>query len=268
MNAETLAPPAAGAARGATPAAASTGTSGAYPVAMDREFIERNQIIERYLAGKLPVKGASDFERFCREHPELLDELGMPARVQAAVRLLESGNRGIFEEKPKPLWEKPALPIALGVATLLLAGLAAWLASVSSERAARIAALETLVVEQPLDAATRTRPITVIPNRTGVPRAPLFGMSAEPAELVEMKLDVSWAQTPSFRVSIDRRDHGRVAVLHNLLRDSNGNLRVSVNSAALGPGTYEMTIDALNWRGQPEPAAWASFEVAPRATPR
>jgi len=36
---------------------------------MDRDFIARNQIVERYLSGKLPIKGATDFERFCREEP-------------------------------------------------------------------------------------------------------------------------------------------------------------------------------------------------------
>ena len=30
---------------------------------MDREFIEKNQIVERYLTGKLPPRGVTDFER-------------------------------------------------------------------------------------------------------------------------------------------------------------------------------------------------------------
>ena len=37
---------------------------------MDRDFIARNQIVERYLSGRLPLKGATDFERFCRENPQ------------------------------------------------------------------------------------------------------------------------------------------------------------------------------------------------------
>jgi hypothetical protein len=76
-----------------------------------------------------------------------------------------------------------------------------------------------------------------------------------------MRIDVSWADTPSFRVLIERRGEGRVLQLHNLLRDSNGNLRVSLNSSALGPGLYTIAIDSLNWRGEPKPAAWAAFEV-------
>ena len=35
---------------------------------------------------------------------------------------------------------------------------------------------------------------------------------------------------------------GRVAVLHNMLRDSNGDLRIALNSTALGPGSYRLAI--------------------------
>ena len=36
----------------------------------------------------------------------------------------------------------------------------------------------------------------------------------------------------------------------------------ALNSAAFGPGNYDLTIEALDWRGQASPAAWAAFEVA------
>src|SRR5271167_1060705 len=63
------------------------------PNVMNREFIARNQIVERYLSGRLPLKGRQDFERYCHEHPELLDEIGLLERLNAALRLLEAGGR-------------------------------------------------------------------------------------------------------------------------------------------------------------------------------
>ena len=48
---------------------------------MDRDFIEKNQIVERYLLGKLPPKGVSDFERVCRENPVLVEEIGLAEQV-------------------------------------------------------------------------------------------------------------------------------------------------------------------------------------------
>src|ERR1700722_15493560 len=58
---------------------------------MDRQFIRDHRSVERYLSGRLPPKGALDFEQFCRTHPELLDELALGERVHAALRLLEAG---------------------------------------------------------------------------------------------------------------------------------------------------------------------------------
>mgnify|MGYP007115157020 CR=1 FL=1 len=39
-----------------------------------------------------------------------------------------------------------------------------------------------------------------------------------------------------------------MAVLSNLARDSNGHLRVALNSSAVGPGQYAVTLEGLDWR--------------------
>src|SRR6187551_893385 len=109
--------------------AASAAALGTPAPAMDREFIIKNQIVERYLAGRLPPKGVTDFERLIRSRPELIEELGLPDRVNAGLRLLDAA--GIAEpwaEKPKKYWEKPAFTFAAAgvaaaalIATLVLA---------------------------------------------------------------------------------------------------------------------------------------------------
>src|SRR5687768_15586816 len=125
------------------------------PSGMDRDFIAQNQIVERYLSGKLPIKGATDFERYCRDNPEVLDELGLPERVNAGLRLLEaSGKPEPWQEPPKKFWEKPQLTIGLGVAVLVLGITLLVVASAGSSKSARIAKLEKQLAEQPLDAAT------------------------------------------------------------------------------------------------------------------
>jgi hypothetical protein len=229
---------------------------------MDREFIEKNQIVERYLTGKLPPKGVSDFERVCRENPGLIEELGLASRVNAAIRLLEaSGQPEPWQEKPRAFWEK--LPFIAAAAALAVVFAIATLVLFLQTRgdAAQIAALEADLIERPIDPASSTRTITVLPSRTGPVSRAMFTSGTDGAEFVEMRIDVSWASTPSFRLLLERRGQGRVLLLHNLLRDSNGNLRVALNSTALGPGIYTLAIDALNWRGEPTPAAWAAFEV-------
>ena len=93
---------------------------------MDREFIIKNQIVERYLAGRLPPKGVTDFERLIRSRPQLIEELGLADRVNAGLRLLDAA--GIAEpwaEKQKKVWEKPLFIFAAaGLAVAALIGCA------------------------------------------------------------------------------------------------------------------------------------------------
>jgi len=229
---------------------------------MDRDSIARNQIVERYLSGKLPIKGATEFERFCAENPELLDELGLPQRVHAGLRLLEaSGKPEPWQETPKRVWENPYLTLGLAAAVLVLLAITAALASNGSAKSRRIATLTRQVVEQPLEPATSTRTIRLLPSRQGASNSPAVTIGGGSVQLADLKIDLSHSPYRTYRVTIDRVDQGRVAVLHNLLKDSNGHLRLALNSSALGPGTYQFTIEGLTWRGDPEPDSWVTIGV-------
>ncbi len=230
---------------------------------MDRDFIARNHIVERYIGGRMPVAGALDFERFCHEHPELIDQIGLTDRISAAVRLLDaSGRAAPWEERAKRWWER--LPVLIGTAALAL-GLAVACVVLQDRVAARersLASLQQRAASQPLDPAKSTRSITVIPSRAGPSRSSLVRIGGHDAQMADLKFDLSWSQFTAFRVTIDRIDQGRVGVLHNVQRDSNGNLHIELNSTALGPGDYQLTIEGLNWRGEPEPQAWTTISFA------
>lgn len=237
--------------------------AGAVSQSMDREFIVRNQIVERYIGGRLPVQGALEFERFCQEHPEIVDEIALTDRISAALQLLDAGGRATpWEQRSKRWWE--TLPVLIGV-TLLTLALAATCLVIRGEVLARdrtITGLEQRAVTQPLDPAKSTRAITVIPNRIGPSSSSLVTIGGRDAQLADLKFDLSWSQFTAFRVTIDRIDQGRVGVLHNLGRDSNGNLHIELNSSALGPGAYQLAIEGLNWRGEPVPQAWTTISFA------
>jgi hypothetical protein len=230
---------------------------------MDRDFIARNQIVERYISGRLPIKGATEFERFCAEHPEMLDELGLPERVNAGLRLLEAaGKPEPWQEEPKKLWEKPQVVwgLAAAVGTLVIALGIVW--SSSSGKTSQINSLKRRVTEQPLEAATSTRTIRLEPSYKGASNTPAVVIgSAGETQLADLKFDLSRSQYRGFRMTIDRIDQGRVAILNNLLKDSNGHVRLSLNSSALGPGNYQFTIEGLTWKGDPVPEAWITIGV-------
>jgi hypothetical protein len=229
---------------------------------MDRDFIARNQIVERYLSGRLPLKGATDFERFCREHPELLDELGLPERVNAGLRLLEaSGKPEPWQEAPLRFWAKPQVFFGLLAGILVLSAALAVVATNSATKTQKIAKLQKQAADQPLDPATSTRTIRVLPSRDGAVSTPAVVIGGGAAQLVDFKIDESRSPYKTFRVTIDRVDQGRVGVIHNLLKDSNGHLRIALNSTALGPGNYQLTIEGLSWRGDPEPDSWVTIGI-------
>jgi hypothetical protein len=231
-------------------------------VSMDRDFISRNQIVERYFANKLPAKGALDFERYCKEHPELLDELHVAERVHAGLRLLEAG--GVpqpWERGPQKFWEKPVTVVILGLAALALGVAAALFANRFAYASAEVVALQTRLATQPLDAIATTRTVRVNLNRSGPSRSNATIIGGHKAELADLKITLNWSKFTQYRVTIDRLDQGRVMVLHNLQRDSNGDLRISLNSSLLGPGSYQLAIEGLTWTGDGVPQGWVTVGV-------
>ena len=80
--------------------------------------------------------------------------------------------------------------------------------------------------------------------------------------MADLKIDMSWSKFTAFRLTLDRQDQGRVAVLNYMLRDSNGDLHLSLNNTALGPGTYEFAIEGLTLHGEAIAQAWITIGIA------
>src|ERR1700681_1381398 len=96
------------------------------PPRFDRKFIEDHSLVERYLEGKLPFKGARDLENWCRAHPEYLNELKLSERAQASLKLLEASLSPVDLREPKaPWWKTIHVLIGLG-AIAFLSLLAFW----------------------------------------------------------------------------------------------------------------------------------------------
>jgi hypothetical protein len=232
------------------------------PPVMDPDFIARNRIVELYVSGKLPVRGATVFERYCRENPQLLDEIGLPERVHAGLRLLEaSGKPEPWQEKPKRFWEGPYVPLALAVLVVVLGIGLLVLNKALSAQLHKVSVLQQLVIDQPLDAATATTTVDIQPTHAGPAAAIAAVIGGTTAQLVNIKIDLTHSDFRAFRVTIDRMNQGRVAILNNLVKDSNGALGFSLNTSALGAGGYQLTIEGLDWRGDPQPDSWAAISI-------
>jgi hypothetical protein len=232
------------------------------PPVMDPDFIARNRIVELYVSGKLPVRGATVFERYCRENPQILDAIGLPERVHAGLRLLEaSGKPEPWQEKPQKFWERPYLPLALAALAVVLGIGMLVLNKQLSVALHKVSVLHQLVIDQPLDAAATTTTIDIQPTHAGPAAAIASVIGGATAQLVNIKIDLTHSDFRAFRVTIDRTNQGRVAILNNLIKDSNGELGFSLNTSALGAGEYQLTIEGLDWRGDPQPDSWAALSI-------
>lgn len=231
---------------------------------MDAAYIAHHQIAARYLLGQLPPRYAFEFERFCRENPKFVDGTGLPDRINAGVRLLDvAGLRQPWDPEPPQIWQR--LPVAIGVAALtVLLGWTTWhYHSVASQANASIAALQKRLDQDGSTAISGTQLVMLDPNRLATPNQPQFtvDMSLGP-KLVEMHINMEWSKAARFRVTMERVGEGREVVITNLLKDSNGELRLDLNSSIFGSGDHTIVVEAQGLAAADlTPVAWSRFNV-------
>ena len=251
---------------------------------MDRQYIENEQIVERYLSGDLTVREAREFQRFCSANPEVLEHLSIPPGLKAQLTqqpqgtasprshgraneldVVEDNTAAIYADiRPNELpsrgraaWHRSRalLPI-LGVALL---GALAGLIFVAFRARDLNAELRTVTREKQaaeLQAYSTVRTYRVKLVR-GRPQKPTLSIGwPMPPELLDMYIDVTEGNFSSFQVTIDRVDGSRALQIRRISRDSNRELRLSLNSSAFGPGDYLMKFDAYNWRGDLQELGW------------
>lgn len=230
----------------------------------DAKFIEDHHLIERYLERKLPAKGARDLENWCRANPAYLDGLKLAERAQASLQLLEATGQPVDLCEPKtPWWKTPYLLIGLA-AIALVSLLAFWalfakFALLRSELEDTRARMQQGSLEQP---ATQTV-LHVSPDRApGIDKARVSVNRSAP-QLVDLHVDLNYSKAMQFRLIVDKKDQGRALILNNLLKDSNGELRLTFNTTGVAAGIYNTRIEALPLRvgGGPVPEGWLMLEV-------
>ena len=229
----------------------------------DRKFIEDHELVERYLESKLPFKGARDLENWCRAHPEYLNELKLSERAHASLKLLEASGRPQDLREPQPPWWKTTyVLIALSVvASLSLLAFWAMLGKYILLRG-ELDDTRTTMNQGSLVQPATTREVRVTPDRApGIGRARVIVNRSAP-QLLDLHIDLAYTnKLVEFRMFVDKKDQGRALILNNLLKDSNGELRMTLNSTGLAAGIYDARIEALPFRGSPIPLGWLILEV-------
>jgi hypothetical protein len=236
---------------------------GAVPPRFDAKFIEEHQLIERYLENKLPVRGARDLENWCRAHPEYLNNLKLPERTQASLKLLEaSGQSQDLGEPAAPWWRSPYLPI--GLAALAFVCLLAFWALMSKYSLLR-GELEDTKVRMSRGSLVQpavSSELYVSPDRApGIDHARILVGTSAP-QLIDLHVDMSYTKKlMQFRVTVDKEGQGRALIMNNVLKDSNNEIRLTFNTTGIAAGLYRVRIEALPMSGPPIPEGWLLLEV-------
>lgn len=199
----------------------------------------------RYIAGSLTVEEQRQFETEIRTHPDLATELGIDEQLQRALRLLDGGEPGRWQDR----WRRPATFFALlGTAAVLALALGVvlwrWDMAVDRQRV-----LETQARQGFLAPTSEAQIIRIDPQARQ--RYGIGGGTA--ASRIELHVAVRTLEFNQFRVNLARGDGTFVAQLNRLVRDSNGNLRLAFNSSLLPAGDYELRVEGITWRGAAVP---------------
>jgi hypothetical protein len=229
----------------------------------DRKFIEDHKLVERYLENKLPYKGARDLENWCRANPDYLNELKLTERAHASLKLLEaSGQPQDLGEARPPWWKTVYVPIGLGVLAFL--SLVAFWVLVGKYVLLRgeLENAKTLMDQGSLVQPATLREMSVTPDHAeGIDKARI-SLSRNSPVLMTVHIDLSYTnKLMEFRMFVDKKDQGRALVLNNLLKDSNGDLNMTLNSTGLAGGIYNVRIEGLPDRGSPVPVGWLVLDV-------
>jgi hypothetical protein len=229
----------------------------------DRKFIEEHKLVERYLENKLPFKGARDLETWCRAHPEYLEELKMSERAHSSLKLLEAAGapQDLGEEKP-PWWKSINVLIGLGALTIV-SFVAFWFLVGKYEMLKmQLEDTKTLMAQGTLVQPAVETTVRVAPDHSpGIDHARIV-LNHNAPQLMDVHLDLAYTQKLNqFRIVVDKKDQGRALILNYLLKDSNGELLMTLNSTGLAQGIYTVRIEALPYKGSPLPIGWLLLEV-------
>lgn len=161
-------------------------------------------------------------------------------------------------QDPPPWWHDPRVALAAAALLVLLAAFAAWQAVRAGIAEDRRAMLEARAAEGFLlpPSVTRTARVSL-----RAPQPVTLGGGPSP-ERLEILIDARGDRFSAFRIALSRDDGTAVLHVQRLQRDSNGELRIALNSTLLPPGRYTIRVDGFTWRGDTVPAGRIPLSVA------
>ena len=229
---------------------------------MDQKYIHENQVVERFLQGKLAAEEEEAFEVYCLAHPEVLAELELSERLKQGLEIAEKEGGVDFSRAGRNH------------------GLVAALASPQYAAAASVLLLFSLVFSGMLyqenlrltgpdfsaGSAVRLEPIFAV-RGTGDGREISAGSEGESVVLL---LDAGSSAFSSYRASVTRGgadDSEEIAQIVGLQPGFQDYLAVNLSGQLITEGDYEVVIEGRTADGQYVAVARLPFRAAAERRP-
>lgn len=222
---------------------------------MDHATIERERFIDRYLLAQLNEDEAASFEEHYLGCAQCLDELEAAEQLQLGLKQAAAedvakvtATLSLWSRLARWPHQRPALVFAaLALLLLLPAGLSWQLSQLQSELARTRVQLETVQSPQ---AGTL---ITYLDAERSAPAA-----DSAPTQRIRLPAEPSWIvlaaqlDAAASQISAELRDPDGAVIWQasGLTADALGNLTVSVHSAQMQPGDYQLQLSARSRSGQ------------------
>lgn len=258
---------------------------------MDRDQIKAERVVERYLTGDLLVREARDFERFCLEHPAVLETLAIPARLKArlSIKPFDGTDTAVFpaipssvtriaaatglrtlapdadkqaaddevDEQPQGSGKFSKLLLALLILSLAGVAMLFWQSQAQQTEIKKLSvAARALKIQAP--GALQT--LRIVPSDT-LPDHAQAAVSLNQAQMLDIRLDVSGTGFNNFALTIDKVDEARIVQIRRIVADTNKEVRFALNSSAFGAGQYQIKLEGYNYKGQTSDAGWVLLEL-------
>lgn len=210
---------------------------------MDRQRIDDEHLVARYLAGQLSQQEAAEFEAHYAEDPETVREIERVLRLKEGLAVLK--ERGeldeLLRERPRAYW-RPALSLAAGLLVIVV-GVWMWAgrAPVESPIAATLAELTS---NGPL---LRTASSHVLVKMRG-PAALLDIQLPRERSAIELRMIPSARpENGEFRVQLGKVDPSDQRVIpigetHAVASAEDGVVVAYLDSAKLSPGQIRVEL--------------------------
>lgn len=258
---------------------------------MNRDYIDREHIVDRYLSGELSVREAREFEKYCVEHPEFLKALPIPVRLKTRLSRQpeEHSETGMFQAIPSSATHAavqateegfdlaaetdelrrryggggPSRTLFFAVVVALIAAVAGLIAYGfhASSLSAELDKMQSEVSASQMQPPGSVQTYRLQLSRAKPESATLSLGWLQPPQLLDLYIDASDGKYSAFLITIDRVDGSRIMQLRRINRDSNRDVRLALNSSAFGPGEFLLRFDGYNWRGQTEEVGWVRLKL-------